>query len=70
MGLIAPFQSETTGYTYRSRADVCSLRRHPMLQPWPNDPPVVDSKLFIGLLNGLLIEAGAVALIVLLYRLF
>ena len=41
-----------------------------MLQPWPNAPPVVDSKLFTGVRNGLLIEAGAVALIVLLYWLF
>ena len=41
-----------------------------MLQPWPNDPPVVDSKFFAGVLNALLIEAGAVALIVLLYWLF
>jgi hypothetical protein len=41
-----------------------------MLQPWPNDPPVVDSKLFTGVWHGLLIEAGVVALIVLLYWLF
>jgi hypothetical protein len=41
-----------------------------MRQLWPNDRPVVDSKLFIGIRNGLLIEAGVVALIVLLYWLF
>jgi hypothetical protein len=41
-----------------------------MLQLQSNDLPVVDSNLFTGVLNGLLIEAGAVALIVLLYWLF
>jgi hypothetical protein len=70
MGLIALFESQATGYTNSSQADACSLRRHPMLQPWPNNPPVADSKLFTGVVNALLIEAAAVALIVLLYWLF
>jgi hypothetical protein len=41
-----------------------------MLRLQTNDLPVVDSNLLVGILNGLLIEAGAVALIVLLYWLF
>jgi hypothetical protein len=41
-----------------------------MLQLQTNDLPVVDSKLFTGLRNGLLIEAGVVALVALLYWLF
>jgi hypothetical protein len=41
-----------------------------MRQLWPNDRPVVDSNLLIGIRNALLIEAGVVALIVLLYWLF
>ena len=45
-------------------------RRYPMLQLQINDRPVVDSNLLIGIRNSLLIEAGIVALIVLLYWLF
>jgi hypothetical protein len=41
-----------------------------MLQLQANDHPVVDRNLLIGLRNALLIEAGVVALIVLLYWLF
>lgn len=41
-----------------------------MLQLQINDRPVVDSNLLIGIRNSLLIEAGIVALIVLLYWLF
>jgi hypothetical protein len=41
-----------------------------MLQLHTNDLPVVDSNLLTGIRNGLLIEAGVVALIVLLYWLF
>jgi hypothetical protein len=41
-----------------------------MLQLQINDRPVVDSNLFIGIRNGLLIEAGVAALILLLYWLF
>jgi uncharacterized membrane protein (DUF441 family) len=51
-----------------------------MLQLQTNDPPVVDRNLltgtrvqngvFTGVLNTLLIEAGVVALVVLLYWLF
>ena len=41
-----------------------------MLQLQINERPVVDSSLLIGIRNGLLIEAGVVALIVLLYWLF
>jgi hypothetical protein len=41
-----------------------------MLQLQINDRPVVDSNLLIGVGNALLIEAGVVALIVLLYWLF
>jgi hypothetical protein len=40
-----------------------------MLQPWPNCA-AVNSNLLTGVRNGLLIEAGVVALIVLLYWLF
>jgi hypothetical protein len=41
-----------------------------MLQLRTNDLPVVESNLFTGVLNGFLIEAGVVALILLLYWLF
>jgi hypothetical protein len=42
-----------------------------MVQPWPNHPAVVDSSnLLTGVRSGLLIEAGVVALIVLLHWLF
>jgi hypothetical protein len=41
-----------------------------MLQLRTNDLPVVDSNLFTGIRNALLIEAGVAALIVLLYWLF
>jgi hypothetical protein len=41
-----------------------------MLQLQINDRPVVDSNVLIGIWNALLIEAGVVALIALLYWLF
>jgi hypothetical protein len=41
-----------------------------MLRLQTNDLPVVDSNLLVGVRNGLLIEAGVAALIVLLYWLF
>lgn len=41
-----------------------------MLQLQTNDPPVVGSNLLTGIRNGLLIEAGVLALIALLYWLF
>lgn len=41
-----------------------------MLQLQINDRPVVDSNLLIGIRSALLIEAGVVALIALLYWLF
>ena len=41
-----------------------------MLQLQANDRPIVDSNLLVGVRNGLLIEAGVVVLIVLLYWLF
>ena len=40
-----------------------------MLQPWSSHP-AADGNLLIGVRNGLLIEAGVVALIALLYWLF
>jgi hypothetical protein len=42
-----------------------------MLQPWSSHPAIVDrSNLLVGIRNALLIEAGVVALIALLYWLF
>ena len=41
-----------------------------MLQLQISDRPVIDSNLLTGVRNGLLIEAGVVALIALLYWLF
>ena len=60
-------KAEQPGTPTAGRADVCSRRRHPMLQLEINDRPVVDSDLLIGIRNALLIEAGVAALVLLLY---
>jgi hypothetical protein len=63
-------KAEQPGNTNSKPNGCLQLRRPPMLQLQTNDLPVVDSKLFTGVRNGLLIEAGVVALILLLYWLF
>jgi hypothetical protein len=71
MGLVALFLKRSNR-VHQQQAERTSAagRRHPMLQLQINDRPVVDSNLLIGIRNALLIEAGVVALIVLLYWLF
>jgi hypothetical protein len=71
MGLVALFLKRSNR-VHQQQAERTSAagRRHPMLQLQINDRPVVDSNLLIGIRNALLIEAGVVALIVLLSWLF
>ena len=40
-----------------------------MLEPWPNDP-AHDGNALVGVVHALLIEAGVLAAVVLLYWLF
>jgi hypothetical protein len=63
-------QSGATGYTNSRRADVCSREEVPNAAAPDQRPPCRRQHLLIGIRNSLLIEAGIVALIVLLYWLF